>query len=325
MKNYSIADSVFNVNLKYARMQNKTEELFFKCLYEGRSEEYFAKELEKIWGKSHKFFNEAVEEYSTMIHGRNLEGKTILREEPEGSIFSLVPISVVLGVEKKFKNYKKREYSRSLKSPAYEVDKVEYISKKIPRYNNQIVPYYYKGTNNICRYVELSTYNSMIYNTNLVREGWNRTLNDAQLTGERYFMIPYHPFSCEHCLPYQEKLLTRNEVIRIAGIAEEAEGDILHPNCKCEITIWKPTEPIPKSDLSYGEKEEIAITRQKVNSLTLKKERLLTDRKMQRLYGEQQEVDKLNQQIKKVNSKIKELQNTMPTDSLKKQVVAIYR
>ena len=73
------------------------------------------------------------------------------------------------------------------------------------------------------------------------------------------------------------------------------------------------------------EKEEIAITRQKVNSLTLKKERLLTDRKMQRLYGEQQEVDKLNQQIKKVNSKIKELQNTMPTDSLKKQVVAIYR
>ena len=46
---------------------------------------------------------------------------------------------------------------------------------------------------------------------------------------------------------------------------------------------------------------------------------------MQRLYGEQKEVDKLNQQIKKVNSKIKELQNTMPTDSLRKQVVAIYR
>ena len=75
MKNYSIADSVFNVNLKYARMQNKTEELFFKCLYEGKSEEYFAKELEKIWGKSHKFFNETVEEYSAMIHERNLKGK----------------------------------------------------------------------------------------------------------------------------------------------------------------------------------------------------------------------------------------------------------
>ena len=61
----------------------------------------FAKELEKIWGKSNKFFTEAVKEYSTMIHERNLKGKTIIREESEESIFSLVPISVVLGVEKK--------------------------------------------------------------------------------------------------------------------------------------------------------------------------------------------------------------------------------
>ena len=52
MKNSSfIAESVFEMNLYYTRKQNQTKELFFKCLNEGKSEEYFKEELEKIWGK----------------------------------------------------------------------------------------------------------------------------------------------------------------------------------------------------------------------------------------------------------------------------------
>lgn len=326
MKNSNfIADSTFKVNLKYARKQNKTEELFFRCLDEGRSEEHFAKELEKIWDKDHRFMNDAIEEYTTMIHERNIEGKEITKEYEGDSLLSLVPISVIIGVEDKFKRYKKREYKRSLNSPAYKNDKVEYISKKIPKYTNQIVPYYSKKTGEILRYVELSTYNSMIYNTNVVREGWNQTLNDARLIGNKYFIIPYHSFSCPHCIVHQEKLMTTEQVIELAGVADEAEGDILHPNCKCEITMWDEKTPIPKSNLTDAEKDEIYHIRQKTNSLTLKKERLLTDRRLQKSYGEQKEVDKLNQQIKKVNSKIKELQGALPTTELRKQVVAINR
>ena len=326
MKNSNyIAESTFKVNLNYARKQNKTEELFFRCLDEGRSEEYFAKELEKIWGKDHRFMTNAIEEYTTMIHERNVEGKEITKEYEGDSLLSLVPMSVIIGVEDKFKRYKKREYKRSLKSPAYEADKTEYISEKISQYSNQIVPYYSKKTGEILRYVELSTYNSMIHNTNLTRAGWNTTLNDADSIGQNYFWIPYHPFSCIHCLEHQNRMLTKEEAIDIAGIADEAEGDILHPNCKCEIAFFTGGVKFNKPKYSIVELNEQYDIRQKMNSLTLKKERLLTDRKEQKLYGKQEKVDKLNQQIKKVNSKIKELQEALPTESLKKQVVAINR
>ena len=46
--NLYINKSVFKVNLKYSRLQNKTKELFFKCLDEGRSLEYFEKKYHII-------------------------------------------------------------------------------------------------------------------------------------------------------------------------------------------------------------------------------------------------------------------------------------
>ena len=42
---------MFNTNLKYTRLQNQTKELFFKCLDEGRSLEYFKSKLEELWGR----------------------------------------------------------------------------------------------------------------------------------------------------------------------------------------------------------------------------------------------------------------------------------
>ena len=50
MKNSNdfINTKVFKANQKYAKLQNKTEELFFQCLDEGRSLEYFYKKLDEI-------------------------------------------------------------------------------------------------------------------------------------------------------------------------------------------------------------------------------------------------------------------------------------
>ena len=54
MKNSSkyINDSVFKVNQDYSKLQNKTKELFFKCLEEGRSLDYFEKKIRKDMGES---------------------------------------------------------------------------------------------------------------------------------------------------------------------------------------------------------------------------------------------------------------------------------
>lgn len=325
MKNSNfIAESVFNVNLNYARMQNKTKELFFRCLDEERSYEYFKAELEKIWGKTnHTYIENQLAEYEIMVHEQNTQKKEEIKKKDW--LFALVPITVIMAVENKFEKVKEQEYKNSQKSYAYKNDKQEYLKKKVAKYNNQIIPYYSKTTGELIRYVQPSTYASMIHNTNLTRAGWNVTLNDADEVGVTQFWIPYHSFSCPHCIAHQNRILTKNEIISIAGRADEAEGDILHPNCKCEITFYNWDTKFNKPKYSYGELEEQYNIRQKTNSLTLKKEEVLTDMKIQKRLGNQDAVDKLNQQRNKINKEIRELKEALPTESLKKQVVAINR
>lgn len=331
MKNSSqfISDSVYKVNLNYVRLQNKSKELFFKCLDENRDLEYFKNKLEELWGSiDYTYTKEEIEEYNTMIHEQNLQGKEITEEIPkdeEGSLFTLVPISVVKDVNNKFQRVKEREYKNSLNSYAYENDKQEYLKLKVSKYNNQVVPYYSKKTGKIVRYVQPSTYNSMIHNTNLTRSGWNTTLNDADILGINYFWIPYHSFSCPHCLEHQNRMMSKEEVIDLIGIAEEAEGDILHPNCKCSLNMFYGASEFNKPKYSYGELDEQYQIRQKVNTLTLRKEELLADIRIQKSLGNQDEVDKLNKQRNKINKNIRKLQEALPTTELKKQVVAINR
>ena len=327
--NQYINDSVFNVNLKYSRLQNETKELFFKCLQEGRELEYFKAKLERLWGNlDHSFLQEEISEYAEIIHQYNMKGKVEVEAIPkeDGSIlFALVPLSVSLKQEQKFIAIKEKEYNSSLNSKAYERDKQEYLKLKVSRYNNQIVPYYSKESGELIRLVQLSTYEAMIHNTNLTRAGWNTTLSDADRVGVRNFYIPYHSFSCPHCIEHQNKLYTKEQIIDLVGYAEEMEGDILHPNCKCMLTFYDNTSQFNKPDYNEEELQEQYDIRQKVNTLTLKKEELKTDIRIQKMLGNQDQVDKLNQQRNKINSQIRELKEALPTAELQKQVVAINR
>lgn len=324
-----INESVFRVNLKYAKAQNETKELFFKCLDEGKDEDYFNEQVEKIWDNiDRSYMDKEIVQYQEIIHEKNVEGRKKTELIPLGAagiLFALVPKSKTKAVDNKFVKMKEREYKVSLNSPVYKSNKEEYLKIKVDKYTNQIVPYYSHETNKIIRYVQPSTYNSMIHNTNLTRSGWNQTLNDADEMGVNLFWIPYHPFSCSYCLEHQNRVMTKSEITRMIGIAEEAEGDILHPNCKCTIAFYDNSTKFNRPDYSNGELDEQYHIRQKVNSLTLKKEEVLTDMKIQKSLGNQDEVDKLNQQRNKINSQIRELKDGLPTTSLKKQVVAINR
>lgn len=328
-KSNYIADKVFNVNLKYVKLQNKTKELFFKCLDEERDIDYFKAELEKIWGKEdYSYITDEIAEYEAIIHEKNIEGKEIIRDIPkgeEGSLFALVPAGVVLGVISKFERIKEREYKVSIESPIFKADKQEYLKMKVNRYTDDIIPYYSNKTGKIIRMVKPSTYNSMIHNTNLTRAGWNTTLNDADMVGVSRFWIPYHSFSCEECLRHQNRLLTKEEVIELVGYAEETQGDILHPNCKCELVFYDSSTVFNRPSYSDYELEEQYEIRQKVNSLTLRKDEVLTDIRIQKRLGNEDEVDKLNQKRNKINKSIRELKEALPTEELKKQVVAINR
>lgn len=329
MKNSNefINESVFKVNLKYAQMQNKTKELFFKCLNDNRDLEYFKEKLEKIWGNLNRgFLQDELVEYEEMIHEQNLKGKDVKIDETFEPLLALIPLSVIIGVEEKFKSIKTREYKNSLKSYAYKNAKEEYLSKKVSTYTNQVVPYYKKDTNEIARYVQMSTYNAMVHNTNLTRSGWNVTLQDADMLDQNEFWIPPHNFSCPYCAMYQGRVLSKEEVeLYIGTEAQEQEGDILHPNCKCVLTIYDRGTPLKRPQYTEAQIEEQYKIRQKVNTLTLKKEEILTDMKIQKMLGKENKVDELNQQRNKINASIRELKEALPTAELQRQVVAINR
>ena len=329
-----IKQSVFNITLNFTRLQNETKELFFKCLDEGRSVEYFSKQLDKIWSNlDHSFMENDIEEYKQIIHNNNMRlfeiamPKTEKQAKKEDSFFDIITAVVVIGYEKKYVKQQQKEYERSLNSPLYKENKTDYLSMLVEKKDSEgIVPYYVKKTGQI-REVPLNVYASMIHNTNLTRAAWNETLNDAKEFGAEKFIIPYHNFSCPHCIAHQNIIMTFDEVVSMIGeVAINQQADILHPNCQCLLRPYYPgltkkeEFPFPKAEL-----DNIYDIRQKMNSLTLKKERILTDMKIQKGLGSQEEYDKLNQKRNKINSQIRELKNELPTEELQKQVVAINR
>ena len=328
MKNSSIAESVYKINLMYVELQNKTKELFFQCLENNQDTAYFNRAVRELWGNvDHTFMEDEIRGYEEIIHTKNMEllGKEDVPQEKINQILKLIPIAVVLELENKFIKQKEKEYKNSTKSLAYKVNKEEYLKLKVQKYTNQIVPYYSKTTGKKIRDVELSTYESMIHNTNLTRAGWNTTLSDGDLMDYSKFYIPYHSFSCPYCIAHQNKPLTKREVMNLIGHVEEQEGDILHPNCKCVLVLYDKYIDYRKPKYSKGELEEQYHIRQKVNSLTLEKEKVKTDIKIQERLGNYDEVDILNSKKNKINKEIRGLKEALPTNELKKQVVAINR
>ena len=334
-----IAESVFNVNAHYTRLQNETKILFFRCLKENRSTEYFRQEAYKIWGNiDHKFMDKQIDKLQELVWGNNIKlavdkgrlyGEYIPTEKwvIDDEYFKLVPETQFNEFEREFSSRVVRNYDRSKKSLVGE-NKDVYIQKKINTYDgevNQSVPYFSKVGEPI-RYVQLSTYLSMLHNTNLTRAGWNQTMGDSEKLRIDKFIIPYHPFSCPHCFEYQNRILTRDEVEDIIGVeAREQEGDLLHPNCKCTLSIYWDSSQIEKVRYSVNEIEEQYNIRQKVNSLTLQKSRIATDMKIEKMLGNEEQFDKLNQKRNAINRSIRELKEELPSTSLKKQVGAINR
>lgn len=333
-----INDSVYKVNKNYAKLQNKTEELFFQCLDEGRDVNYFIYKLDEIWGKiDHSFIDEQINEYIEIIHKQNLEQLEIQEDKTKSKINMKAVVGLtLLGTlllnnknkmiesEKRFEKIITKRYENYYNSLGYQHNKEEYLKLKVAQYDNQVIPYFNEN-GEVIRYVQLSTYEAMIQNTNLTRSAWNSTINDGLNLGYARFWIPPHLFSCDKCSEWQGKILNAKEVMDFVSHVEEQEGDILHPNCKCSLLIYTNDTELRKQELSKTEIDEYYKIRQQVNSLTLKKDRLLTDLRVQRRLGNQDEIDKLNSQRNKVNTQIRELINELPTEEMKKKVVAINR
>lgn len=335
-----IEKNVYLVNVRYTKMMNKTKELYFKCLEENKSVEFFENEVSKIWDNvDHRFMDKQIAELRELVNSNNVEqainlGRFQNKEYIEtmkwtydDEFFKLTPESDFKAFEKRYKRNVVTNYKVAHNS-IQNADKEEYLIKKLDRYDkqvNQVVAYYHKN-GMLAHFVKLSTYLAMVHNVDLTRSGWNQTLADSEKLGKREFIIPYHSFSCPYCYQYQNKILTAQEVEEWLGVeAREQTGDVLHPNCKCTLSIY--WSPIQKTTDMISEKEnnEQYKIRQKVNSLTLKRTNLKTDLKIAKYIGDESQVDKIKTKISKINKAVKEEVNKLPTTSLKTQVKVINR
>lgn len=344
-----IAEDVYLTNVKYSNKQNKTKILFFRCLEEGRSYEYFEEELSKIWDNvDHRFMDRQINKLQRIVNKENIEEAINLGRLEEkyketdywiidDEFFKLTPESDFKEFEQRFKKNVLTNFKQAQKSIKYG-DKETYLSERLDSYNkviNQTISYFTEKTETVkgrlvkkhvpFRKVQLSTYLSMIHNTNLTRSGWNQTMSDSEKLGQNMFIIPYHPFSCPYCQLYQNRPLNRTEVETIIGVeAIEQEGDILHPNCKCTLSIYWSSMQLDRERYTPFEKDNFYNIRQKVNSLTLEKSNLRTDIKIADFLGEQGKVDLLKSKVSVINRNIRELKKQLPNE-LQKQVTQIKR
>lgn len=307
-----INDSVYYTQTEYYKLINKTKELFFYSLQEQKPASYFKKEANKIWGNiDHSYMEQRIQELEEMISAKNLEGRKILNPNAKfEQIFPLDSESKYIDIERKYEKVVNKYYKDRLKTINNGfVDKETYLTNLIEKYDKMqsIIPYYNKnGT--IRSYHNIASYNSMVYNTNLTKAGWNRTLYDSKLLENDLVYLPAHPGACPLCMQFQGKVYSisgKNPKYPKQSIA--IEGGVGHPNCKHEWVLYWDSSQIQEDKYNDIAWEEYYERKQKIQSLQLERTNLKVDKRILESIGNYGEADKVQAKIRVLNSKIKEL------------------
>ena len=307
-----INDSVYYTQTEYYKLINKTKELFFYSLQEQKPASYFKEEANKIWGNiDHSYMEQRIQELEEMISAKNLEGRKILNPNAKfEQIFPLDSESRYIDIERKYEKVVNKYYKDRLKTINNGfVDKETYLTNLIEKYDKMqsIIPYYNKnGT--IRSYHNIASYNSMVYNTNLTKAGWNRTLYDSKLLENDLVYLPAHPGACPLCMQFQGKVYSisgKNPKYPKQSIA--IEGGVGHPNCKHEWVLYWDSSQIQEDKFNDIAWEEYYERKQKIQSLQLERTNLKVDKRILESIGNYGEADKVQAKIRALNSKIKEL------------------
>lgn len=303
-----IEKEVNDYRLKTEAKENETKEQFFTYLLLGYSATKFKKWVDKKWDKSDRkqmaTAKVKLEKLVDKVNEVDDTGKT-------KNYFELIDQKRVEEIKKSFTDDLLKYYEKRQEIAEKVPDKAEYLKEFVDKYDRQManVPYFKNGK--IYSWHTLSDYTSMIYNTNLTRSGWNRTLTDADRTGKNLLYITAHPFACPLCMQYQGKYYStkKNDIYPYIGTA--LDGGIGHPHCKHVPTI--ATSSIKMQDDNYNsvEWQERYETQQKIMAVERNKEKLRTDLSIYEKMGDQTKIDLTKAKIKKLNQKNRELKASL--------------
>lgn len=330
--NIFIQDKVWESLMKYERMQLTTKEKFFEDLYKQTSVDEYTKEIYELWENiDHTYMDKSIKELQRMViqkdfrdaemYGnkeittRSIKLQNTWREFQltNDELYLLNPERDFKTIEERYVNRHIKLYKNTLKRFKDSKDLAKDLSNFMKTYDklDKTIPYFSHTTGKIIRYVDIGTYNSMLYNVNLTRSAWNRSIYDAKLLGNELWYLPAHPFACPMCAEYQGKVYADRQGLGYPLKEDAIRGGVGHPNCKhVWVSYWSP-EQIQEDKFNTAEWEEKYETKQKIQSLDLKKSRLLADRRIYKELGQQDLVDKTTEKIKTIREKKKELEALM--------------
>ena len=346
--NVFIEDKVWESLVKYNRMELTTKEKFFENLYNKTSVDEYIQGIEELWGHvDHSYMDEAIKELQKMVIQKDFKDAEMYGDKKvttrsiklentwqdynmkDLELYPLNPTRDFKIIEQRYINRHIKLYKNLLKRYENSQDLERDLANIVKSYDKmeKTVPYFSHTTGQIVRYVDVSTYNSMLYNVNLTRSAWNRSIYDAKLLGNHLWYLPAHPSACPHCAFYQGYVYTDHapnfEELQILSVygkpgyyykrdAIEDYGNtglgIGHPNCKHVWLSYWGTEQVQDEKYNSEKWEKEYEKKQKIQSLELQKSRLLADRRIYKQLGQQDLVDKTTQQIKRLREKIKELE-----------------
>lgn len=342
-----IENKVWESTIKYNRMINITKEKFFESLYNDVPLDEYVREITNLWNIDHEYMNKSIEElgkmviqkdfYNAEMYGNKKLTTRSIKLENYWREYTLKDEDFYkLNPERDFRLLEQRYVKRHIK--LYEQIKERYkdskdlgkdLSKFLPNYEkiDKTIPYFSHATDEIIRYVDISTYCNMLYNVNLTRSAWNRAIYDAKLLGNHLWYLPAHPFACPGCMFFQGYVYTDHNptprevnILRQYGLPgyekkEDTYGanpnskiGVGHPNCKHVWASYWSQEQIQDDKFDSAEWEEKYKNKQKIQSLDLEKSRLLANRRVYKELGQQDLVDKTTERIKRIREKKKELE-----------------
>lgn len=342
-----IEDKVWESTVKYNRMINITRQKFFENLYKETTLDEYTKGIVDLWNIDHSYMDEAIQELSNMVIQRDFYNAEMYGDKKitkhsiklqnnwedykliDKELYRLNPESDFRKLEQRYVNRHIKLYENLLKRYKDVKDRGKVLAEYMDQYEkmDRTIPYFSHTTGEIIRYVDISTYENMLYNVNLTRSAWNREIYDAKLLGNHMWYLPAHPFACPGCAFFQGYVYTDHqpnlrEVEILArygkpgypqkestyGANPNSRIGIGHPNCKHLWVSYWSNEQIQDDKYNSSEWEEKYKTKQKIQSLNLEKSRLLTNRRIYKELGQQDLVDKTTEKIKRIREKIKELE-----------------
>lgn len=339
-----IEDRVWDATIKYNRMMNVTKEQFFKNLYENTSIDEYTREIIRLWNIDHSYMAKSIEELNKMVLQKDFKDAEMYGDKKittrsiklennwrdykleDKDLYELNPERDFKTLENRYVNRHIKLYSQIQDRYKDSKDKARDLANFMNKYDelDKTIPYFSHTTGDIRCYQTIATYLSMLYNVNLTRSAWNRTMYDAKLLGNNLFYLPAHTFACPHCMAYQGYVYIEgtptprqtNILMRYGKPGQwekenAIDGGVGHPNCKHGWTLYFSPEQIQQEKYDSAEWEEKYKTQQKIQSLDLKKSKLLSDRRIYKELGQQDLYDKTTEKIKRIREKKKELEQNM--------------